>query len=199
MVALNPAWPVRGKVLDDLVRSAKLPNANLPDLIELSRQFLVEHPESRFRPEAERLLDDFVKTLDDRDIDKARDFSKRSPTEFAKRIDRYGEYLKAHAKGGRYISEATEAKDRILRAWDTGTTVEPMTTSSPTPTTWARLPASFATTSPSTRKGSGSPRPSATSNGGTRSPWPTTTRSRSAEARSTPSSVPPSAEPQTSA
>src|SRR5262249_47641650 len=109
------------QVLDDLVRSGNLPNANLPDLIEQARQFLVEHPESRFRPEAERLLDDFVKTLDDRDIEKAREFSRRSPTESAKRIDRYGEYLKAHARGGRYISEATEAKDRILRAWDTDT------------------------------------------------------------------------------
>ena len=109
------------QVLDDLVRSGNLPNANLPDLIEQARQFLVEHPESRFRPEAERLLDDHVKALDDRDIEKAREFSRRSPTEFAKRIDRYGDYLKAHAKGGRYISEATEAKDRILRAWDTDT------------------------------------------------------------------------------
>jgi GTPase SAR1 family protein len=109
------------QVLDDLVRSAQLPSANYSDLIEQARQFLVEHPESRYRPEAQRLLDDFVKTLDDRDIEKARDFSKRSPTEFARRIDRYGDYLKAHANGGRYISEATEAKDRILRAWDTDT------------------------------------------------------------------------------
>ena len=109
------------QVLDDLVRSGQLPNANLPDLIELTRQFLVEHPESRYRGEADRLLDDFVKTLDNRDIEKARDFSRRSPTEFAKRIDRYGDYLKAHAQGGRHISEATEAKDRILRAWDTDT------------------------------------------------------------------------------
>ena len=109
------------QVLDDLVRSSTLPNANVPDLIEQARQFLVEHPESRFRPEADRLLDDLVKTLDDRDIEKARDFSRRSPTDFARRIDRYGDYLKAHAKGGRYISEAIEAKDRVLRAWDTDT------------------------------------------------------------------------------
>ena len=109
------------QVLDDLGRSMNLPNANYPDLIEQARQFLVEHPESRFRPEAERLLDDLVKTLDDRDIEKAREFSRRSPTEFAKRIDRYNDYLKAHAKGGRSISEAIEAKDKILRAWDKDT------------------------------------------------------------------------------
>jgi hypothetical protein len=109
------------QVLDDLARSINLPNANYPDLIDQARQFLAEHPESRYRPEAERLLDDLVKTVDDRDIDKAREFSRRSPTEFAKRIDRYNEYLKAHAKGGRSISEAIEAKDKILRAWDKDT------------------------------------------------------------------------------
>jgi hypothetical protein len=109
------------QVIDDLIRSSRLPNANLNDLIDQARQFLAEHPESRFRPEVDRLLDEFVKALDDRDIEKAREFSRRNPTEFARRIDRYGEYLKAHASGGRYISEATEAKDRVLRAWDTDT------------------------------------------------------------------------------
>ncbi len=72
-------------------------------------------------PRGGQLLDGFVKTLDDRDIDKARDFSKRNPTEFARRIDRYNDYLQAHKNGGRFISEATEAKDRILRGWDTDT------------------------------------------------------------------------------
>ncbi len=109
------------QVVDDLARSSGLPNANYPDLIEQARQFQAEHPESRFRPEVDRLLDDFVKTLDDRDIEKARDFSKRNPTDFARRIDRYGDYLKAHKNGGRHISEATEAKDRVLRAWDDDT------------------------------------------------------------------------------
>ena len=109
------------QVVDDLGRAAKLPGANLLDLIEQARQFGVEHPDSRLRPEVDQLLDGFVKTLDDRDIDKARDFSKRNPTDFARRIDRYNDYLQAHKAGGRWISEATEAKDRILRNWDTDT------------------------------------------------------------------------------
>ncbi len=98
-----------------------MPNANYSDLIAMARQFLVEHPESRARGEGERLLDGFVRALDDRDIDKARDFSRRNPTDYARRIDRYGDYLKAHSNGGRHISEATEAKDRVLRAWDDDT------------------------------------------------------------------------------
>ena len=109
------------QVVDDLARAAKLPGANLLDLIEQARQFGVEHPDSRLRPEVDQLLDGFVKTLDERDIEKARDFSARNPTEFARRIERYNDYLQAHKAGGRYISEATEAKDRILRAWDTDT------------------------------------------------------------------------------
>ena len=109
------------QVVDDLARAAKLPGANLLDLIEQARQFGVEHPDSTLRPEVDQLLDGFVRTLDDRDIDKARDFSKRNPTEFARRIDRYNDYLQAHKAGGRYISEATEAKDQVLRGWDTDT------------------------------------------------------------------------------
>ena len=109
------------QVIDDLVRASTLPNANFPDLIDQARQFLAEHPESRLRPEVDRLLDDFVKTLDERDIEKARDFSRRNPTDYARRIDRYGDYLKSHKNGGRFISEATEAKDRVLRAWDDDT------------------------------------------------------------------------------
>jgi len=109
------------RIVDDLNRAASLPNASLPDLIDQARQFLAEHPESRSRGDVERMLDGFVKALDDRDIDKARDFSRRNPTDYARRIDRYGDYLKAHANGGRHISEATEAKDRVLRAWDDDT------------------------------------------------------------------------------
>ena len=109
------------QVVDDLARAATLPNVNLLDLIDQARQFGSEHPDSRLRPEVDQLLDGFVKTLDDRDIAKARDFSKANPTDFARRIDRYGDYLKAHQNGGQYISEATEAKDQILRAWDLDT------------------------------------------------------------------------------
>jgi GTPase SAR1 family protein len=109
------------QVVEDLARAAKLPNPSYADLIDQARQFLLEHPQSRHEAEVARLLDEFSKALDDRDIDKARDFSRRQPTDFARRIERYGDYLKAHKSGGRYISEATEAKDRILREWDVDT------------------------------------------------------------------------------
>ena len=48
----------------------------------------------------------------------ARDYSRQYPSHFAARIERYQEYLKAHQSGGRFLSEAIEAKDRILGEWD---------------------------------------------------------------------------------
>ena len=109
------------QVVDDLIRSSTLPNVNYLDLIEQARGFLAEHPQSRYRGEVDHLLDEFVKTLDDRDIEKARSFSKANPTDFARRMERYSDYLKAHKNGGRYISVANQAKDQILRDWDNDT------------------------------------------------------------------------------
>jgi hypothetical protein len=105
-------------VVDDLARAESLPNADYRDLIDRARQFLSEHPRSTWRAEVERRLDGYVRTLDDRDIERAREYSKQYPTHFATRIERYQDYLKAHQSGGRYISEATESKDRVLRQWD---------------------------------------------------------------------------------
>ncbi|WP_165246359.1 GTPase domain-containing protein [Paludisphaera soli] len=106
------------RTVDDLVRSEALPNASLADLIERSRKFLDEHPESPYRTEVQDRLDEYVRRLDDRDIARAREYSQRQPTSFAARIEKYQEYLKAHQAGGRYISEAIEARDKILREWD---------------------------------------------------------------------------------
>jgi len=109
---------VERRVVDDLARAESLPNASLADLIERARKFLDEHPESPLRQEVQGKLDDYVKRLDDRDIARAREFSQRQPTSFAARIEKYQDYLKAHQAGGRYVSEAIEARDKVLRAWD---------------------------------------------------------------------------------
>ncbi|MDR3632746.1 MAG: hypothetical protein P4L84_02860 [Isosphaeraceae bacterium] len=109
---------VERRLLDDLTRSETLPNADFRDLIDRAQQFLADHPESAWRGEVTRRLDDYVRRLDERGIDRARQYSKQYPSHFATRIERYQDYLKAHQAGGRFISEATEAKDRILREWD---------------------------------------------------------------------------------
>jgi hypothetical protein len=107
------------RFVDDLDRSESLPNAEPRDLIDRARQFLAENPDSDARAEVERRLDGYVRRLDERDIERARNYSRQYPTNFATRIDRYQDYLKAHQGGGAYVSEATEAKDRVLREWDT--------------------------------------------------------------------------------
>jgi hypothetical protein len=109
------------KIVDDLIRAEELPNAEYRDLIERAQQFLADHPRSEWRDEVGRRLEGYVRKLDDRDIGRARQYSKQYATHFANRIERYQDYLKAHQTGGRFISEATEAKDQILREWDTYT------------------------------------------------------------------------------
>lgn len=106
------------RFLDDLGRAERLPDADPRDLIDRARQFLTDHPESPWRDEVDRKLEGYVRTLDERDIERARVYSRQYPTNFATRIERYQDYLRAHPTGGRFISEATEAKDRVLREWD---------------------------------------------------------------------------------
>ena len=109
---------VERQFVDDLIRSESLPTVSLTDQIERARQFLAEHPESAAREQVNSRLEIYLKRLDEHDIDQARDFSHKNPTRFASRIERFGDYLKAHETGGRFVSEAIEAKDRILREWD---------------------------------------------------------------------------------
>ena len=106
-------------LVEDLARAEGLPNADPRDLIDRAGQFLAEHPQSAWRGEVEQRLEGYVRKLDERDIERARQYSRQYPTNFATRIERFQEYLKAHEGGGRFISEATEAKDRVLREWDT--------------------------------------------------------------------------------
>jgi GTPase SAR1 family protein len=106
------------RIVDDLIHAESLPNVSLTDQIERARQILSDHPDSPVRPEVERRLESYLRQLDERDIERARDFSRHYPTQFATRIERYQDYLKAHQTGGHFISEAVEAKDHILREWD---------------------------------------------------------------------------------
>jgi outer membrane protein assembly factor BamD (BamD/ComL family) len=102
------------RFVEELIRAESLPNSSPADLIERARQFLVDHPESPTRPEVQSRLELYSKRLDEQDIERARDYSRHNPTQFAARIERFQEYLETHQGGGRFISEAIEAKDHIL-------------------------------------------------------------------------------------
>ena len=111
--------PSSGRFVDDLVRSESLPNVSLADQIERARQFLADHAESPIRPEVQRRLDELPARLDEHDIELGPATTRGStpPT------SRPGSSVtrntsRHHQAGGRFISEAIEAKDRILREWD---------------------------------------------------------------------------------
>ncbi len=106
------------RVVDDLIRAESSPGVATTDLIARAQRFLDEHPESPERGLVEERLARYLERQDTADIERARAFSRQSPDQYAARIERYGEYLKAHQTGGRHISEAMEARDRILAEWD---------------------------------------------------------------------------------
>ena len=100
-------------------RGATLPEADMSDLIRQAQEFLSRHPESRQAAGARKLQDELVVKLDERDIEKARQFSRQHPgRNFAARIARFQGYLEAHKGGGKFVREAMEARDRIGREWD---------------------------------------------------------------------------------
>jgi GTPase SAR1 family protein/outer membrane protein assembly factor BamD (BamD/ComL family) len=104
--------------LDSIRRAAELPNADLGDLLDRTRTFLEEHPQSIYRVEAEELIAKFTARMDDRDFTSAVEFSRRFPTQFAARIEKYDAYLKTYASGGRHLTEALQAKSEIFKEWD---------------------------------------------------------------------------------
>ncbi len=105
--------------VESIRRAATLPDAALPDLIQQAQDFLAKNPESRQREPARRLQDQLVRKLDERDIEKARQFSLQHPgRNFAPRIARYQSYLEAHKDGGLFVREAMDAQARIAREWD---------------------------------------------------------------------------------
>jgi len=105
--------------VETIRRAATLPDADFAELIRQAQDFLTQHPESRQRADARHLQDELVARLDERDIEKARQFSKQHPgRNFAARIARYQGYLEAHRSGGRAVREAMDAQARIAREWD---------------------------------------------------------------------------------
>src|SRR5262249_3136142 len=64
---------------DELDLAETVPSTDLRDLIDRARTFLAEHSQSSWRGEVERRLGSYIQRLDDRDIDRAREYSRTSP------------------------------------------------------------------------------------------------------------------------
>ena len=94
------------------------PTPTSTDLIQQVQSLLTRNGEGRHRAEAVALQESLVRRLDERDIEKARAYSKQHPTNFATRVARYQAYLDAHKQGGRFVREAMRAKDDVEREAD---------------------------------------------------------------------------------
>lgn len=106
------------KRVENLALSARMPKADLQDVLRQARLFLDQNPDTGLRQELEGLVTDVTTKIDERDIENARDYSRKYPTNFATRLERYQDYLKNHSGGGKFVSEAMDAKSQILKDWD---------------------------------------------------------------------------------
>lgn len=108
------------ETVETIRRAAGRPGADLRDLIDQADRFLTQYPDTPLRADTLALQDTLAQNLDKQDFDKARDFDD-DPTHanaFQARIDRYHRYLSAHKSGGRYLNDATAARDRLRQQWD---------------------------------------------------------------------------------
>lgn len=106
------------KRVENLALAARMPKADMHDVLRQARLFLDQNPDTGLRADLEGLVTDVTGRIDDRDIETARDYTRKYPTNFSTRLERYQDYLKSHASGGKYLSEAMEAKSVILKDWD---------------------------------------------------------------------------------
>ncbi len=108
------------EAIEAIRRAAARPGADLRDLIEQTDRFLAQNPETSLRPQAVALQEDLTRTLDKQDYDRAVAFDQdpANAALFQGRVDRYQRYLSAHKNGGRFVGDALEARERLLRQWD---------------------------------------------------------------------------------
>ena len=107
------------RIVDDLIQSESLPNVSLIDQIDRARLL---SPSIRIVQFARRCSTDSMaicKNWMNATSSGLAASPGKTPLNLPTRIERYQDYLKAHQTGGKYISEAIEAKDRILHEWDT--------------------------------------------------------------------------------
>ena len=120
-VAARAVGRSSGKLVDDLIRSESLPERRRSrDLIDRARQFLADHPESTVAgrgPAAGSTTTSASSTS----ATSSGPASTRGNTRPTSPPGSSGSRTtsRRHQAGGRFISEAIEARDRILREWDT--------------------------------------------------------------------------------
>jgi hypothetical protein len=90
---------------------------SLAVLIDLSSRLAKEHQGSASEGELLRKRAGYLRRLDERDFEDARDYSKRNPTNFYTRQQKYKDYLDRHADGA-FVTAARDASKQVASEWD---------------------------------------------------------------------------------
>jgi hypothetical protein len=92
-------------------------STELAGLIDLAGRLAKEHPEASSEPELLRKRVGYLRRLDERDFEEARDYSRRHPTNFHTRRQKYQSYLDRHPDGA-FVTAAREALRQAAAEWD---------------------------------------------------------------------------------
>jgi hypothetical protein len=90
---------------------------DLAALVDLAGKLAREHAHTNAEAELLRRQQTYLARMDDRDIEVARDYSRRNPSNFYTRRQQYRQYLDRHPSG-HYADEARKALAAIAREWD---------------------------------------------------------------------------------
>ncbi len=104
------------RAYDELIR-AEQQHVDLALLLAQVDQFLRDYSGSPYEPEVRRRRDAYVRRLDERAIEGARDYSARRPLNFQTRREHYQHYLDKHPAGA-FVQEAQAALRTIATDWD---------------------------------------------------------------------------------
>ncbi len=101
--------------LRDLERAEQ--SASLAELLEKATRLSREHTGTSVEAELLKRRAGYLRRMDDRDFETARDYSTRFPQNFYTRKQKYQQYLDRHP-GGVHVSEVQVALTRIAGEWD---------------------------------------------------------------------------------
>jgi hypothetical protein len=99
--------------IDGLLRAAEASSMPPSDVLTRADEFLTRRPASPYKTEVEDFRLALLERIDHTAFEKAQVFSREQPLNFAARRKRYQDYLDTHAAGGRHVSEAVAAIERI--------------------------------------------------------------------------------------
>jgi hypothetical protein len=100
------------------LEAAEQRGTDLEILLLRADQFLKSYADSAAATEVSRRRAAYIRRLDERDIEAAREYSARAPLQFQTRRGHYLHYLDKHPSGGAFTKEAETALRVIDSAWD---------------------------------------------------------------------------------